>query len=276
MSFYKTLAFSFLLSISCVLFIACSRRPPEGMVAVPAGEFIMGTDEVDETHFAEEQGIVKPWLVDEGPAHKVHLPLYYIDRTEVTNRQYAEFLQATNRPAPEHWENGTYPKGSDLYPAVMVPWQQAQEYCIWRGGRLPTEAEWEKAARGTDGRRYPWGNEFDPKKANIGGTAKDLSPTGKFPEGKSPYGVLDMVGNAWEWTADWYRPYSGSRYQSKEYGKQVKVIRGNSWSTIGHFPPDVQKEMVKHHSTATFRLYARPDSTISDVGFRCVRPGEPA
>lgn len=251
---------------------ACSRRPPEGMVAVPAGDFMMGTDEVDEEHFAEEQGIVKPWFVDEGPAHRVFLPLYYIDRTEVTNAQYAEFIRSTRRAPPGHWEEGQYLKGSDHYPVVNVPWQDAQDYCHWKEGRLPTEAEWEKAARGTDGRRYPWGNDFDLTKANVGGQSQDLTPSGRYPAGQSPYGALDMIGNVWEWTADWYHPYPGSKYQSKEYGKQLKVIRGNSWSAIGHFPPDVQKELVKHHSTASFRLYAPPDSTISDVGFRCVRP----
>lgn len=251
---------------------ACSHRPPDGMVAVAAGEFMLGTDEVDETHYAEEQGIVKPWLVDENPAHKVYLPAYYIDRTEVTNAEYADFVRTTHHAPPSYWENGAFRKGSDRYPVVMVRWQEAQDYCHWRGGRLPTEAEWEKAARGTDGRRYPWGNEFDPKRANVGGQSQDLAPAGSYPEGKSPYGTLDMIGNAWEWTADWYRPYPGSRYQSREYGRPLKVIRGNSWSTIGHYPPEVQKELVKHHSTATFRLFAPPDSTIADVGFRCVRP----
>lgn len=253
--------------------LTCSRRPPEGMIAVPAGDFIRGTDEVDEAHFAEEQGIVKPWFVDEGPAQKVFLPLYYIDQTEVTNAQYAEFIRSTRRTPPGHWENGQYAKGSDRFPVVMVSWQDAQDYCHWKGGRLPTEAEWEKAARGPDGRRYPWGDEFDLKKANVGGQSQDLTPAGNYPEGKSPYGALDMIGNVWEWTADWYHPYPGSKYQSKEYGKQLKVIRGNSWSAIGHFPSEVQKELVKHHSTVTFRLFAPPDSTISDVGFRCVRPG---
>ncbi|HLG21424.1 MAG TPA: SUMF1/EgtB/PvdO family nonheme iron enzyme, partial [Candidatus Manganitrophaceae bacterium] len=240
---------------------------------VEGGEFLMGTDEVDETGFAAEQGIVKPWFVDEGPSHQVYLPPFYIDRYEVTNHRYAQFVRATGRSAPPHWENGAPPPGSDFFPVAMIRWQEAQDYCRWRGGRLPTEAEWEKAARGTDGRRYPWGNDFDLQKANVGGVAKDLAPAGAFPESVSPYGALDMIGNVWEWTADWYQPYPGARYQSKEYGKRLKVIRGNSWSAIGHYPPEVQKELVKFHSTTTFRLYASPDEAINDVGFRCVQPG---
>ena len=258
--------------ILCALASACSHRPPEGMVAVPAGEFTRGTDEVDEERFAEEQGIAKPWFVDEGPAQKIYLPLFYIDRTEVTNARYAEFVR-TGHPPPPYWENGMYKSKADSFPVVMVRWQEAQDYCRWRGGRLPTEAEWEKAARGTDGRHYPWGNDFDPRKANVGGASQDLAPAGAYPSGKSPYGALDMIGNVWEWTADWYQPYPGAKYQSKDYGKQLKVIRGNSWSPIGHFPPEIQQELVKHHSTTTFRLFAGPDSTISDVGFRCVQAG---
>jgi len=251
----------------------CFRRPPTGMVAVPAGEFIMGTDEVDETNFAAEQGIVKPWFVDEGPSHKIYLPLYYIDQHEVTNLEYAEFIRSENHTPPLYWENGHYPEGSGDLPVVMVRWQDAQDYCHSKGGHLPSEAEWEKAARGTDGRRYPWGTEFDLQKANIGGSGQDLKPVGSYVSGKSQYGALDMIGNAWEWTADWYQPYPGSNYKRKEYGRRLKVIRGNSWSNIGHFPKEIHHELVKYHSTTTFRLFAPPDATINDVGFRCVLPG---
>jgi formylglycine-generating enzyme required for sulfatase activity len=263
----------FLIWVLIGILPACATRPPEGMVPVPAGESIMGTDEVDETDFAAEQGIVKPWFVDEGPAHKIYLPLFYIDRYEVTHAKYAEFVRAKKRNPPSYWENGVYATGSDAFPVVMVRWEDGQDYCKWKGGRLPTEAEWEKAARGTDGRRYPWGMEFDLRKANVGGSKNDLTPVGSYVFGQSPYGVFDMIGNTWEWTADWYQPYPGSSYQSKEYGKQVKVIRGNSWSSIGHFPPEIQAELVKQHSTTTFRLFAPPDAAVNDVGFRCVQPG---
>jgi len=242
------------------------------MVAIPAGEFIMGTDQVDDSLLAEENGIVKPWLVDEGPAHKVYLPRYFIDRNEVTNTEYAEFLQTTNRPAPPYWENGRYADGSDFLPVVMVQWEEAQDYCRSKGGRLPTEAEWEKAAKGNDGRAYPWEGDFDDNKANVGGRTGDLLPVGSYPAGQSPFGALDMIGNVWEWTADWYQPYPGSTYQSDKFGERLKVIRGNSWSSIGHFPPEVHHDILRYHSTTTFRLFAPPNATITDVGFRCIRP----
>ena len=250
----------------------CFRRPPEGMLPIPAGEFTMGTDAVDENDFAAEHGIVKPWFVDEGPAHKVYLPLYYIDKYEVTNTQYAKFILGTQNPPPPYWERGAYAKGTESYPVVMVNWSEAQTYCSSKGGRLPNEAEWEKAAKGTGMNSYPWGEAFDVKKANIGGLAGDLSPVGSYPEGESPYGASDMIGNVWEWTSDWYQPYPGSTYESDRFGLQLKVIRGNSWSSIGHYPPEVQDELLKYHSAATFRLFAPPDSAISDVGFRCMRP----
>ncbi|MFQ5597940.1 MAG: formylglycine-generating enzyme family protein [Nitrospiria bacterium] len=242
------------------------------MVAIPAGEFIMGTDAVDDSLLAAEHGIVKPWFVDEGPAHKVYLPLYYIDKNEVTNAEYAQFLKKTNHAAPPYWENEAYPEGQDQLPVVMVKWEDAQQYCHSKGGRLPSEAEWEKAAKGADGRMYPWGETFDIKKANIGGLTGNLQTVGSYDSGISPYGTLDMIGNAWEWTADWYRAYPGSTYKSDKFGQRLKVIRGNSWSSIGHFPPDVHQELVKYHSTTTFRLFAPPEATISDVGFRCIQP----
>ncbi len=264
-----------ILSLATLLFSlnsGCFRRPPGGMVAVPAGEFIMGTDAVDEANLAAEHGIVKPWFVDEGPAHKVYLPLYYIDKFEVTNTQYAKFVLQTKHSPPPYWERGTYASGTQSYPVVMVQWEEAQEYCQFQGGRLPTEAEWEKAAKGAGINPYPWGADFDASKGNIGGLGGDLKPVGSYPSGKSPYEAFDMIGNVWEWTSDWYQPYPGSTYKSERFGKQLKVIRGNSWSSIGHFPPEIQNELLKYHSTVTFRLFAPPDSTISDVGFRCMRP----
>ncbi len=264
--------FLFIIITLSLLNSACFRRTPDGMVPIPAGEFMMGTDAVDEANLAAEHGIVKPWFVDEGPAHKVYVPFYYIDRNEVSNGEYAEFIQAANRPAPPYWENGVYAEGTGTHPVVMVQWTEAQDYCRSKGGRLPSEAEWEKAARGIDGRTYPWGDVFDLKKGNIGGAVGNLKPVGSYTSGESPFGVLDMVGNVWEWTSNWYQPYPGSSYRSDKFGQRLKVIRGNSWSSIGHFHPDIHTQVLKYHSTTTFRLFAPPEATISDVGFRCIKP----
>jgi len=259
--------------IILVLFSGCFRRVPDGMIEVPAGDFTMGTNEVDESNLAAEHGIVKPWLVDEGPAHTVHLPLYYIDKYEVTNARYAEYIRKSKRSAPPYWENGQYAVGTGAFPVVLIQWHEAQGYCHSIGGRLPSEAEWEKAAKGGENTRYPWGNDFDLKKANIGGYVGDLSPVGSFETGKSRLGAFDMIGNVWEWTSDWYEPYPGSTYESRSFGGKSKVIRGNSWSSVGHFSPEVQNTLLKFHSTTTYRLFAPPDANITDVGFRCIKPG---
>ncbi|HLB94844.1 MAG TPA: SUMF1/EgtB/PvdO family nonheme iron enzyme, partial [Nitrospiria bacterium] len=164
-----------LLAACCLLLPACNRAP-EGMVTVPGGEFMMGTDEMDTEDKATEYGITKPWFMDEHPAHRVNLPTFYIDRHEVTNAQFRPFVQQTGRRPPPDWEGGHYPKGKDHHPVVHVTWEDARAYCQWAGKHLPTEAEWEKAARGKDGRRYPWGNEFDGAKANVNGQVSGTTP----------------------------------------------------------------------------------------------------
>ena len=158
------------------------------MALVPEGEFIMGSEDGD---------------TDERPTHKVTLSNFYISKYEVTQAQYKKFLDATKRPEPsENWDPDT--KGS--YPVTNVSWDDASTFCEWAGGRLPTEAEWEKAARGTDARRYPWGNAPEPSCMRVnymecGGSTK---PVGSYPTGVSPYGCFDMAGNVWEWVADWF------------------------------------------------------------------------
>jgi formylglycine-generating enzyme required for sulfatase activity len=251
--------------------LSCNPPPPEGMIRVPAGEFLMGTDEVDPDDIALKFGIVKPWLDDEHPAHRVGLPGYRIDRFEVTLGQYKQFVAATGHRPPSSWTRGTPPAGEDRLPVVLVNFDDAQAYCRWAGKRLPTEEEWEKAARGTDGRVYPWGSRFEEDRANVGGIRSDRSPVGSFPNGKSPYGVEDMIGNVWEWTDSWYRPYPGNSYQTPNFERPVRVLRGNSFSPIGHYPKEIHKILVEHHSTSTFRLFAPPDASIDDVGFRCAR-----
>ena len=255
--------------------IGC-QRVPKGMVLIPAGDFIMGTDEVDTDKTGLGYGIVKPWYEDEHPKRTINLPAYYIDQYEVTNEQYNAYLVASNHRPPRHWTNGQYPGGQERYPVSWITWEDANGYCQWAGKMLPTELQWEKAARGTDGRTYPWGNDFDMTKANVGGSAGGTKPVGSIEAGKSPFGVYDMIGNVWEWTADWYEPYPGATltadfYQNK-LGHHYKVIRGLSWSPIGHYDAEDAKAVIRHYSRASYRLFYYPTDGLEDLGFRCVKP----
>jgi formylglycine-generating enzyme required for sulfatase activity len=191
---------------------------PAGMVLVPAGEFIMGTNEVQE-------GGHTPG--DSTPQHTRTLPAFYVDRTEVTNAQYKAYCDATGYPPPAHWNNGAYLPEQAQHPVTHVNWYEAQAYALWAGKRLPTEAEWEKAARGTDGRRYPWGNAWDV--ARVASTTNEPTAVASKPDGASPYGALDMASNVFEWTADWYDAYPGSKVKNTGYGRIYKVIRGGGF-----------------------------------------------
>jgi formylglycine-generating enzyme required for sulfatase activity len=225
-------------------------RPPQGlsidkrplhigkdgapMVLIPAGEFIMGSRESDK--YARE---------DERPAHSVHLDAYYIDQYEVTTARYATFFQETERPAPAYWSELVLLQHGRK-PVVGVDWEDASAYCAWARKRLPTEAEWEKAARGTDQRIYPWGDsEPNEQRANFssGFDFKNygvLTDVGSLEQGKSPYDVYDMAGNVWEWTADWYdENYYGRSPVRNPKGPstniisrvpQGRVLRGGSWN----------------------------------------------
>jgi len=250
--------------------LGCNVKPPQDMALIPAGTFTMGTNDMDANQKAIEFGIIKPWFEDEHPAHPVQLPAYYIDQYEVTNANYQKFVLATGYRSPPYWSGTQYPSGMDPYPVVMVSWENAQAYCRWAGKRLPTEAEWEKAAR-PDQRLYPWGNNFDPNRANVGGTRGGLTPAGSYETGQSPYGVYDLIGNVWEWTNDWYKPYPGNTFEEKNFGEKYKVLRGSSWATVGHYPPEITRLIVAHNSRATFRLYFDPKGVLNDIGFRCAK-----
>ena len=254
----------FIFLTTFLLLTGCKSPPPADMTLVPAGEFIMGSNEVDREAKALQYGSRKPWYANERPERKVTLPDFYIDRTEVTNKSYKEFVDATKHEPPPDWVNGAY-TGSPDKPVVYVNWADASAYCEWKGRRLPTEQEWEKAARGTDGRRFPWGNDFDLKKVNTMGEYQGTTPVGTFQEGKSPYGALDMAGNVQEWTADWYKAYPGSDYNDKDYGEKFKVIRGGGWGGMGHYTLQV-------YVRAAFRNMAPPEGRYNDVGFRCAWP----
>jgi len=253
---------------------ACEKKPDDDMVLIPAGEFLMGTDEVDADNEALEYGLPHPWYEDEHPLHRVNLPDFYIDKYEVTNEKYKRFLGAVNHALPDDWKNGTYPEGRSKFPVAYVSWFDADEYCRWAGKRLLTEEEWEKAARGPDSFQYPWGNLFNPDLGNISKgpvMAASSVSVGRYENGKSPYGVYDMIGNVWEWTASWYRPYPGNEARNENFGQVFRVTRGLSFMGIGHYPPDVYKKVASIIARASFRSYDYPTSRLTDVGFRCAR-----
>jgi formylglycine-generating enzyme required for sulfatase activity len=238
-------------------------EPPEGMVLIPGGTFQMGS-RGDEGKVGFEVG------VDEMPQHPVRLRSFFLDRYEVTNAQYQRFIAATGRPSPADphdveyysWVGGKPAAGQEDHPVCYVNWSEADSYCRWAGKRLPTEAEWERAARGDDNRIWPWGNRFDPERCNAMETNLRWStPVGSFPDGASPYGVMDLCGNVAEWTASWYEPYPGSTLNRAAFGKQMRVARGGAWVLT-----------AEPWSRATNRNLAQPpDLRHRSLGFRCAQ-----
>jgi hypothetical protein len=188
------------------------------MVLVPAGEFWMGSDDGND---------------DEKPRHRVDLDAYYIDRYEITNGLYQRFMEATNRPGPRYWSDSHLNGASQ--PVVGVNWYDAEAYCRWVGKRLPTEAEWEKAARGDDGRTYPWGEQWDSSRANSKESQRNkAAPVGSYPSGVSPYGAYDMAGNVWEWVADWYaKDYYERSPPAEPAGPGDRTVEGPPWRVLG-------------------------------------------
>ncbi|HKN87608.1 MAG TPA: SUMF1/EgtB/PvdO family nonheme iron enzyme [Nitrospiraceae bacterium] len=225
------------------------------MGSIPAGQFWMGIDGL--------QG-----LDDERPRHAVFLDAYAMDLYEVTVDRYATFLRKTGRTPPLFWDTADLHEHADR-PVIGVDWEDADAYCRWAGKRLPTEAEWEHAARGTDERRYPWGNETPaPSLANYAIGARfsygqTLMPVGHYQQSRSPYGMYDMAGNVWEWVQDWY---GANYYETSEERNprgpsegQFKVLRGGSWS-----------ELPKYLLTyGRFKL--PPNTRNSYTGFRCAK-----
>jgi formylglycine-generating enzyme required for sulfatase activity len=252
--------------------LAKSQGPggaPVEWILVPGGEFEMGA----------EGGEAEP---DEGPKHKVTLDAFYIGKHEVTNNQYQAFVKATGHRAPENccdpkynlWRGSTLMDGIGELPVVNVSWDDAEAYCKWTGGRLPTEAEWEKAARGTDSRTYPWGNDaVTGNRTNYGieGVTFWEGPTtlakkDQYEFGKSPYGAYEMAGNVWEWVQDWYEEgyYKNSPSTNPTGPSEGKVrgIRGGSWRDAA---TKLRSANRSRHAPDERRVY---------IGIRCAKDGK--
>jgi formylglycine-generating enzyme required for sulfatase activity len=227
------------------------------MLRVPSGDFNMGSNTSDAS--------------DEKPAHTVSLDDYYIDKFEVTNALYKACVEDgkcdppkylyffPESPSKIYYGNSLY----DHYPVVYVDWNMAEAYCEWRGARLPTEAQWEKAARGgTDERIYPWGNDLECRQANYQRCVNRTSEVGVYKDGKSLYGAYDMAGNVLEWVADWYSAnYYENLFSNNPTGPisgQSRVLRGGSWA--------------KYDVRVSNRIGIAPSSATFDIGFRCASP----
>ena len=219
------------------------------MVEIPAGPFAMGTASGE---------------LNEAPVHEADLPAFMMDKFEVTNADFAVFVEATGyqtyaeKQGATHWR-AAYTEGKDTHPVVYVTFDDAMAYCTWAGKRLPTEAEWEKAARGPEGFVFPWGNEWDPSQANV----KESGLRGTVAVGSYPpngYGLCDMAGNVWEWVDSPYEAYPGSDYQDSKYSPDLRGLRGGGWFD--------GKEQVR----AANRNAGDPSITANDdIGFRCAR-----
>ena len=258
-SMFKLWFFLLMLTLLGIGFSGVSKTEAGEMILIPEGPFSMGSSDEDIFGAAKQfHSETLDWYRDETPAHNVHLPAFQIDKYEVTVGDYKIYMAATGKPAPREFVNARL--NNPRQPVVSVAWQVAKDYCLWAKKRLPTEAEWEKAARGTDKRYYPWGNEPDALNANIRGKGdnyRNTSPVGKFPEGASPYGVMDMSGNVWEWMEDWLQPYPGNEYENDFYGERFKVIKGGSWySSLDLARPATRGK-------------ALPNQKKNYIGFRC-------
>ena len=222
-----------------------SPTVPDGMVFVKGAEFTMGTDKGD---------------IAEMPSHLKTVKSYFMDKYEVTRQDYEKCVTAGNCTAPTIWKTGTYPAGTAKFPVVGVTYSQAVAYAKFVNKRLPTEEEWEFAARGTDKRTFPWGNTWEVGKANAHGASKDFAEVGKF-SGTSPFGIYDMVGNAWEWTSSEFKPHPNGKLPTDAPKGDVRVIRGGSFESADKF------------ASTTYRVgwLAQGAETYNQTSFRCVK-----
>ncbi len=242
-------------------------RELDTVVEIPAGPFLMGTDRERSDDY-------------DRPQHKVVLPAYAIDKYPVTNAQYARFVAATGHRPPLHWRDGKIPPGLEMHPVTMVSWFDATRYAEWAGKRLPSEAEWEKAARGDDGRRWPWGNRMDAKRLNTYYGVGSTTAVTRYPLGASVYGVMDMAGNVSEWTADDFLPYEGSSAAPTFFQGKVPVAttaQDRAYKVVDLVPVDAHYKVLRGgswksdpFSTTTYhRNFTWPHYASDFFGFRC-------
>jgi sulfatase modifying factor 1 len=230
----------------------------DSMATIPEGPFTMGrTRETD-----DDKTNMRPMILrDDRPIHKVHLDAFEIDTHEVSHASYAQFVQATKHPAPYHWLDGKMLESQAQFPIYNVSWEDANAYCTWAGKRLPTEAEWEKAARGgLEGLDYPWGDKITPDDARFN-VPDGPGPVGKFKP--NAYGLYDMAGGVSEWVQDWldrsYYAVSPERNPKGPEAGKYKMVRGGAWS-------DGPRRV-----TVFFRNWVRPNQTTPNIGFRCAK-----
>ena len=246
----------------------------ETMIEIPEGEFVMGTDNMKTD-------------AQNRPAHNVYLPTYFIDRYPVTHAQYARFVAETGHRTPLNWSEGKFDPPKTFHPVTMISWFDARDYCTWAKKRLPSEAEWEKAARGTDSRRWPWGPVMDTKLLNTYYNVGSTTPVGSYLDGASPYGVLDMAGNVSEWIADDFEPYKKTDAPSRIFKAKAPVVatkKEDRDKKIADFvETDLKYKVMRGgswkgdpFSTSSYhRSYSWPNLTSDFYGFRCVKDAEP-
>lgn len=246
----------------------------ETAIAVPAGTFLMGTNSLKSD-------------IQNRPERNVMLPAYSIDKYLVTNSQYARYVAQTGRRVPLNWNDGKFPPERVMHPVTMVSWFDAKEYCEWVGKRLPTEPEWEKAARGDDGRRWPWGNVMETKRLNTYYNVGSTTAVGTYDNGVSPYGVYDMAGNVVQWVQDDFDPYPKSSASASIFAGKKQVVSDNPddrKKKVAKFVVSEEKYKVMRggswkgdpFSTSSYhRGYSWPNLTSDFYGFRCAKDIEP-
>lgn len=259
--------------------------------SVPAGTFLMGTPDAERSGLAKRYGGTRESYADESPQHEVHVPAFAMTRAPVTNQLYAAFVEVSSALRPVSWRSGAFPPGLADHPIVDISWHDAVAFARWLSRvtgqfwALPTEAQWEKAARGDDGRQFPWGNSFDAARCNVresacGGT----TPVGSYPAGVSPYGLLDMAGNVWEWTRSLQAPYPYAG-DGRDCLDPPRAARGMLTRIAERFrprkgePPQETRRVLRGGCYANPEGFARcacrfrlaPTSHTPLLGFRLVR-----